>query len=168
MCLTTREGSEKAACTAMSACVQGSQWPRALWLLQGCQPSPDTLSLTTAMSACGRGRHWRGTLHIWQEIQALSCADVVFLDLMDLPVSVSVPCVPDLQNSKCEVASHTLFPLILVHIIAEFLLFTPIGILWFSPRIRPTSFSTAKGFEYCPWGFGRGPTLATCHRTVCC
>lgn len=98
MCLTTREGSEKAACTAMSACVQGSQWPRALWLLQGCQPSPDTLSLTTAMSACGRGRHWRGTLHIWQEIQALSCADVVFLDLMDLPVSVSVPCVPDLQQ----------------------------------------------------------------------
>ena len=71
-------------------------------------------------------------------------------------------------NSKCEVASHTLFPLILVHIIAEFLLFTPIGILQFLPRIEPTSFSTAKGFEYCPWGFGRGPTLATCHRTVCC
>ncbi|CAL1163344.1 unnamed protein product, partial [Cladocopium goreaui] len=77
------EGSEKAACTAMSACVHGSQWSRALLLLQKVRQgpmAPDAVTLTTAMSACGRGRHWRGALHILEEIRRGSCADAVALN----------------------------------------------------------------------------------------
>eukprot|EP00435_Cladocopium_sp_Y103_P029146 s1516_g7.t1 len=77
------EGSEKAACTAMSACVHGSQWSRALLLLQKVREgpmAPDAVTLTAAMSACRRGRHWRGALHILEEIRRGSCADAVALN----------------------------------------------------------------------------------------
>ncbi|CAK9095414.1 unnamed protein product [Durusdinium trenchii] len=69
------EGEEKAVCSAMSACVQGTQWARALELLEQVTKSQaqrvgpwDLVTSTTLMAACGRGRHWRGVLKILAEI----------------------------------------------------------------------------------------------------